>query len=141
MVYIKPNQRDSWSCTVVETGSIRDSIENTHEPPTYCEWCFIQTQRSSKMSLIVRGANYCSKECALARNYEKLRNAAAFLGVFTLLFPIVVLAPYPGNIVPLLTGFTLFYAVFGTGFLILIILIINSLSARRSRPEKSGIGK
>jgi hypothetical protein len=100
----------------------------------------ITTEKTSLPRLLVRGAHYCSRECYLAENYEKFRNVAIFVLLFTVFFPSVFFSQYPGDIIPLLRYFTGFYIVFGAGFLILFFLADRARSVRMVRAKNSRIG-
>ncbi|MFW9925957.1 MAG: hypothetical protein ACFFDM_04225 [Candidatus Thorarchaeota archaeon] len=108
--------------------------------PIHCDWCMIETKQGSKFRLFVTGANYCSRDCFYARNYEKSRNVGIFTLLFTIFFPFVVLAPYPGDIIPFLGYFTWFYFAFGVIILFFCYAEYRGRSVRMTRPERSRIG-
>jgi hypothetical protein len=100
----------------------------------------ISTEKSSVPRLLIRGAHYCSRDCYLAENYEKFRNAAIFVILFIVFFPIIILSQFPGNITPFLIYFTEFYIAFGAGFLILLFLAYRARLVRMVRAKNSRIG-
>jgi high-affinity Fe2+/Pb2+ permease len=67
--------------------------------------------------------------------------AALALLSSTALFPIIILSPFTGNIIPLLGNFAVFYAFFGTGVLILLAMAYEGRSVRIARPKNSRIRK
>jgi len=100
----------------------------------------ISTDRISKIPLLKTGIYYCSKSCFVADRYEKIRNSTVFFLVFAIIFPLAVIAPYPGDITHILRDFTGFYVIFAIAFPILFYLTYRARSARMTRPKKSRIG-
>jgi len=86
------------------------------------------------------GENFCSRDCFLAERYEKIRNSTLFLLAFAIIFPMIVIVPYPGDITDILEDFTGFYIIFTIAFSILIYLTYRARSVRMTRPKKYRIG-
>ena len=119
---------------------IMDSGKTIQEAPIHCSWCMIRAERTPKHRWLINRAYFCSRTCFLAERYEKIRNSTLFLLVFAIIFPLIVIAPYPGDITNILRDFTGFYIIFAIAFSILIYLAYRARSVRMTRPKNSRIG-
>ena len=132
--FISIQERIHLDCGIMDSGLA------IQEEPIHCSWCMIRAERTPKHRFLINRAYFCSITCFLAERYEKIRNSTLFLLVFTIIFPLIVIAPYPGDITHILGNFTGFYVIFAIAFSILLYLTYGARSARMTRPKNSRIG-
>ena len=118
---------------------LMDSGKTIQKTPVYCSWCMICTEKISRIPLLKTGVYYCSRSCFVADRYEKIRNSTLFLLIFAIIFPLIVIVPYPEDKMLLLGDFAGFYIIFVIAFPILFYLTFRSQLARKTRPRGSRI--